>query len=43
MLKQDLHTSNFKINRSLPSGKNKKVIGLIKDELGGQIMEGFVR
>ena len=35
-------TSNFEINRSLPNGKNKKVIGLIKDELGGQIMKGFV-
>ena len=30
-------TSNFKLDRPLPKGKNKKVIGLMKDELGGQI------
>ena len=27
-------TSNFKIDRPLPKGKYKKVIGLMKDELG---------
>ena len=27
-------SSNYEINRPLPSGKNKKVIGLMKDELG---------
>ena len=32
-------TSNY---RPLPMGKNKKVIGLIKDELGGKIMKEFV-
>ena len=32
-------TSNFKINRPFPLGKNKKVIGLMKDELGRQIMK----
>ena len=26
-------TSNYEINRPLPIGKNKKVIGLMKDEL----------
>ena len=32
-------TPNFEIDRPLPKGKNKEVIGLIKDELGGQIMK----
>ena len=31
-------TSNYQVNRPLPIGKNKKVIGLVKDELGGKIM-----
>ena len=34
--------ANFKIDRPLPKGKNKKVIGLIKDELGGQLLKEFV-
>ena len=28
-------TSNYEVNTPLPTGKNKKVIGLMKDELGG--------
>ena len=35
-------TSNFEIDKPLPKEKNEKVIGLIKDELGGQIMKNFV-
>ena len=36
-------TSNYDENdkRPLPIGKNKKVIGLCKDELGGRIMKEF--
>ena len=34
-------TSNFEINRPLSLGKNKKVIGLMKGELGRQIMKEF--
>ena len=35
-------TSNYEVNRPLPTGKNKKVIGLMKDELGGKIITKFV-
>ena len=34
-------TSNYKLNRSLSKGKNNKVIDLIKDKLGGTVMEEF--
>ena len=35
-------TSNYEVNRPLPTGKNKKYIGLMKDELGGKIITEFV-
>ena len=35
-------TSNYQLERPLPKGENKKVIGLMKDELGGKTMKKFV-
>ena len=35
-------TSNYEVNRPLSTGKNKKVIGLMKDKLGGKIITEFV-
>ena len=39
MLKKKNDTSNYTVERPLPMGMNKKVIGMMKDELGGKIMK----
>ena len=35
-------TSNYELDRPLPKAENKKVIGLMKDDLGGKIITKFV-
>ena len=42
-IKTRFKTSDFELYTPLPKGKNKKVIELIKNELGVQIMQEFVR
>ena len=39
---ESFDTSNYTFDRPLPKGKNKKVIGLMKDEFGGGIITEFV-
>ena len=33
------HTSDYQLNRPLPKGKNRKIIGIMKNGLGGQIIK----
>ena len=42
MMLKRFDTSNYEVDRPLPKGKNKKVVGLMKDELRGKIMTEFV-
>ena len=35
-------TSGYEPDKPLPIGKNKKVISLMKDELGGKVMKEFI-
>ena len=41
-VKERFDTSRYLPDRPLPAGLNKKVIGLMKDELGGEIIEEFI-
>ena len=34
-------TSSYELDRPLTKWKNKEAIGLMKNELGGKIMEGY--
>ena len=40
-VEKNYDTSNYTVERPLPMGMNKKVIGMMKDELGGKIMKEF--
>ena len=40
-LEKRFDRSNYEVDRPLPTGKNKKVIGLMKDKLGGKIVTEF--
>ena len=42
-VKKSFDTSNYEVNRSLLRGRNKKIIGLFQDKLGGGgIMKGLL-
>ena len=41
-VEKEYDTSNYTVERPLPMGMNKKVIGVMKDELGGKIMKEFI-
>ena len=40
-VKKRFDTTIYEVNRPLPTAKNKKMIGLMKNELGGKIMTEF--
>ena len=41
-MQTELDSLNYELGRPLPKGKNKKVTGLIRDELGGKIMNNLL-
>ena len=41
ILQERFDSSSYEVNRLLATGKNKKVIGLMKDKLGAKIMTEF--
>ena len=41
-VRERFDTSNFNCNRPLPIGVNKKVLRMMKDELGGEIITEFI-
>ena len=41
-IKDRFDTSGYNSSKPLPVGLNKKVIGLMKDKLGGEIMTEFI-
>ena len=40
--KKSCDNKNFELDRTLPKGKNKKLIGLMKDELIGKVTTKYV-
>ena len=42
IVKKKYDTSNYTVERPLPMSKNKKIIRMMKDELGGKIMKEFI-
>ena len=36
------HTSTYELDRPLSKGKNKKVVGVMKNKLGGKVLKEFI-